>query len=248
MSTCSDSSSRSAILSGNRLRMFSTSLRGSCNAARTPTPTARPWVVSVASAAEMRDLQALVGLVGGQERHLVDHHQDERVLDGRGVVALDSGEPARPFLHDLDGRLPGGRRSRPDRRRTGRRTGRGRRTAPSAWDPAPRSATRPARTAGSRPADGGPDERALARPGGARDQDVCAVDLEPPRRAVLALADLDRPDRVPPRGIGSAGNGVGQRVTPGEGQQQPARPGDGSPGRRSRRSRGRGARCGRTSL
>ena len=50
-------------------------------------------------------LEALVGLVGGQERDLVDHDQDERVIDGGGVGALESGEPARPLLHDLHRRF-----------------------------------------------------------------------------------------------------------------------------------------------
>ncbi len=43
MSTCSDSVSRSATRVGNRSRIPSVSLRGSCTAAKTLTPTARPW-------------------------------------------------------------------------------------------------------------------------------------------------------------------------------------------------------------
>ena len=78
MSTWSDSSSRSAIRVENRFRRLITSLRGSCKAPTTHTPTDRPWVVRVA----MRRLGAFaevpVGLVGGQERQLIDQHDDER--------------------------------------------------------------------------------------------------------------------------------------------------------------------------
>ena len=44
-------------------------------------------------------LEVAVGLVGGQERDLIDQHHGERVLAGRGVVALPSGEPGSAVLH-----------------------------------------------------------------------------------------------------------------------------------------------------
>ncbi|OPG13840.1 hypothetical protein B1L11_06315 [Microbispora sp. GKU 823] len=56
--------------------------------------------------------EQLVGLVGDQERHLVDEHQGERVGCGGGVRALEAGESVGPLLHhapkqlDHDLRLP----------------------------------------------------------------------------------------------------------------------------------------------
>ena len=89
-----------AMRSGNRLRMDMTSLRGSCSAATTQYPTARPWVVRVARAALTRSRRVLVGVVGGQERHLIDQeHHCERMLRRRGVVALFPGQDPGAGLH-----------------------------------------------------------------------------------------------------------------------------------------------------
>ena len=88
-----------------------------------------------------------VGLVGGQERDLIDQDHDERVRGGRGVVALAAGEPGGPFLHRGHVGFEQGRRCRPGRRRSRRsaRTAPGRRPAPSAWGhrPGPGPARRP---------------------------------------------------------------------------------------------------------
>ena len=62
-----------------------------------------------------------VGLVGGQERDLIDQDHGERVLPGRGVVSLPSGERRRrgPACRRRPGRAC--RRRRPGRRRRRRR-------------------------------------------------------------------------------------------------------------------------------
>ena len=44
-------------------------------------------------------LELAVGLVGGQERHLIDQHHHERVRRVGCVVALPPGEPGRSGLH-----------------------------------------------------------------------------------------------------------------------------------------------------
>ena len=55
----------------NRFRRLITSLRGSCSAPTTHTPTDRPCEVRVAMAASARLRRSRLGLVGGQERQLI---------------------------------------------------------------------------------------------------------------------------------------------------------------------------------
>src|SRR5262245_21100237 len=98
MSTCSGSSRRMAIRSGNRLRMLMTSLRGSCNAAI----TAKPHGPALSGQGREGGLHPVAELpvreVGGEEGNLIDEDHDERVLGAGGVLAVLPGERRGPCL------------------------------------------------------------------------------------------------------------------------------------------------------
>ena len=135
-----------------------------------------------------------VGLVGGQERDLVDQDHDERVLGGRGVVALAAGEPGGPVLHrghvgfeqvgDV-GRV-GGVPAVPVEQRPAE--GQLHQLRITGMDP-----DQPGGHRGEHGPDQAPQVGALARSGRARDQQVRAVQPDRERPAVLAPADRQRP-------------------------------------------------------
>jgi hypothetical protein len=173
--------------------------------------------------------QLLVGLVGGQERHLVHHDHHEREFDRRGVVALLSGQLRGPGPHISDGGFEHG----DDRGRVGGvlavvvedgpavgqfhhlRVGR-------------EYLDQPGLEQAEQGADQGPEDGAFPGAGGPGDQQVGAVQPGQPRRAVLPAADGQGLE-VGARGDGQGRDDRGEGVAADEFEDQEAGPGRADP-------------------
>ena len=192
-SVCSASARASAMRVGNRSRNGSTSLRGSCSAATTTTPTARP--LGQQQRQRGADLAALVPVgVGGERGELVHDDHDQRLIGGGFVQAGPAPQPPGPGLHHRHGVLEHGGHHRG--RLVGepveqRRAGGHLHAALRVEHPQTDQAVTDAR---AEPADQRPHHRALARPGLAGNQGVRTPQPDHPGPAVLPAADRHRPE------------------------------------------------------
>ena len=155
-----------------------------------------------------------VGLVGGQERDLVDQDHDERVLGRRGVVALASRRTGRPAscmsataASSRSAMSAGSAAYRPYRSNSARPN-----ASSISFGSHAQTRTSPAAIAGSMRPDQAPQVGALPRAGRARDQQVRPVQPDRERRCRPRSGPTGSARRSGHLGDGQRGHRLGQRV------------------------------------